>query len=180
MADLKTIYRAARYNEPLRERLNPLQSVFFDVCQGPANAPLAWGAMLAAVGMLLFVAIVQLSVPSKIKVVSEPAGAQVFVDGVAKGQAPLVLKDLGRGRHNIELRQDAFQSRVLTVDIGAFSPSFYSGKLVPVPAKPTVVAESERPESLGSIFETKATEKFGDRKARDAKKKARAVRLASR
>ena len=139
MADLSSIYRAARYRQPLREQLNPLQSLFFEVCQGPSNAPLAWGAILAAIGALLFVGIVRLSVPGSIKVVSEPAGAEVVVDGVSKGQAPLVLRDLPRGRHHVELRQNAFQPKVLTVDIGAFSPSYYKAKLAPVPAKPVIV-----------------------------------------
>jgi len=65
MADLSTLYRAARYHEPLKQQLGPVESVIFEVMQGPANAPLAWGAILAAVGALLFVGIARLSSPRR-------------------------------------------------------------------------------------------------------------------
>ncbi|MBI5549019.1 MAG: hypothetical protein HY901_34480, partial [Deltaproteobacteria bacterium] len=94
MTDLKTLYRAARFHEPLKEELGPVQSLLFEVFQGPSNAPLAWGALLAAVGVLFFVGITRMSVPSAVKVVSEPAGAEVVVDGTPRGHAPLVLRDL--------------------------------------------------------------------------------------
>ena len=173
MADLKTIYRAARFHEPLREQLNPAQNMFFEVCQGPAAAPMAWGAILAAVGALLFVGIVRLSVPSSIKVVSEPSGAEVVVDGVGRGHAPVVLKDLSHGRHNVEVRQDGFQSKVLSADVGAFATSFYMAKLVPVPPKPVVAeAEQARPQSLGELFMVKGEEKIQAKKADSRKKSA--------
>ena len=179
MADLKTIYRAARFHEPLREQLSPAQNVFFEVCQGPASAPLAWGAILAAVGALLFVGIVRLSVPSTIKVVSDPAGAEVMVDGISRGHAPVVLKDLSHGRHNVEVRQDGFQSKVLSADIGAFATSFYMARLAPVPPK-VVAAEVEqaKPQSLGELFMVKGEEKLTPKKA-DKKKVASASRSKS-
>ena len=132
MADLKTVYRAARYHEPLRDELGPVQNLLFEMFQGPANAPLAWGAMLAAVGVLLFVGIVQLSVPSSIKVLANPSGAEVLVDGVSRGQAPLVLKDLPRGRHTVAVRKDGYQTKIWTADIGAFAQRHYLANLVPV------------------------------------------------
>ena len=177
MADLKSIYRAARYREPLREQLNPAQNLFFEVCQGPANAPLAWGAILAAVGALLFVGIVRLSVPSSIKIVSDPAGAEVVVDGVSRGQAPVVVKDLPRGRHSVEVRRDGFQPKVLTADIGAFSSSHYLARLAPVPARPVVVERQAQPPSLGEIFMVKGTTK---QIAASSRKPSRGIRLAAR
>ncbi|HEY3451211.1 MAG TPA: PEGA domain-containing protein [Myxococcales bacterium] len=189
MADLKTIYRAARYNEPLRDELNPVQSAFFEVCQGPANAPLAWGAILAAIGALFFVGIVRLSVPSSIKVVADPAGAEVVVDGVSRGQTPVVLKDLPRGRHNVEVRKDGYQVKVLTADIGAFSQRFYLANLVPVPAKSAVTQqEAAKPQSLAEIFMVKGEEKLvakpgkkvETKKAAASRKSSRSIRLASR
>ncbi len=183
MADLKTIYRAARYNEPLREELSPVQNAFFEVCQGPANAPLAWGAILAAVGALLFVGIVRLSVPSSIKIVSEPSGAEVVVDGVSRGQAPLVLEDLSRGRHNVELRRDGYQVKVLTADIGAFAQRHYLARLAPIPARPAAVTEHEaKPKSLGEIFMVKGEQKITPKpgKAAVSRKGSRGLRVAAR
>ncbi|MGC4117151.1 MAG: PEGA domain-containing protein [Myxococcales bacterium] len=165
MADLRTIYRAARYNEPLLEELGPFQNLFFEVCQGPANAPLAWAAVLAAVGALLFVGIVQLSVPSSIKVVADPSGAEVLVDGVRRGQTPLVLKDLPRGRHTVEVRKDGYQTKVLTADIGAFARRHYLANLVVVPPKPAVTEQEARPQSLTEIFMVKGAVKTAPKPA---------------
>ena len=92
MMDLKTIIRAARHHEPLKEELGPVQNIVFEMAQGPANAPMAWGAIAAAVVALVFVGITRLSVPSSIQVVSEPSGAEVMVDGVNKGVTPLTVK----------------------------------------------------------------------------------------
>lgn len=188
MADLKTIYRAARYNEPLREELNPVQNLFFEVCQGPANAPFAWGAILAAVGALLFVGIVRLSVPSSIKVVSDQRGAEVLVDGMNRGETPVVVKDLPRGRHTIEVRKDGYQSKVLTADIGAFAQRAYLANLVPVPAKPVVTEQEAKPQSLGEIFMVKGEEKISskpekkkaEKKVAASRKSSRGIRLAAR
>lgn len=180
MADLKTLYRAARFHEPLKEELGPVQSTIFEVLQGPTNAPLAWGAILAAIGALFFVGITRLSVPSSVKVVSEPVGAEVLVDGVVKGQAPLVLKDLSHGKHSVEVRQDAFQSKVLSVDIGAFAPRYYSAKLVPVPPK-VVEAEEQKQQSLSQIFLTKAPEAKKVEKPSKSQVRAKTpVRVAAR
>ena len=45
--------------------------------------------------------------PGGLRVKSTPAGAQVFIDGKARGVTPLTLTDVIAGRHTIELKGDA-------------------------------------------------------------------------
>ncbi|MBI5542559.1 MAG: hypothetical protein HY901_01625, partial [Deltaproteobacteria bacterium] len=59
-----------------------------------------------------------------------------------------------------ELRHDAYQTKVLSVEIGAFAARHYVAKLSPVPPKAAVAEEGQqKAQSLGEIFLTKATEK---------------------
>jgi hypothetical protein len=182
MMDLKTIIRAARHHEPLKEELGPVQNIVFEMAQGPANAPMAWGAIAAAVVALVFVGITRLSVPSSIQVVSEPSGAEVMVDGVNKGVTPLTVKDIARGRHSVELRQEAYQPKTLTVDIGAFAQRKYSAKLSPVPPKATVAeADQQQPQTLAQIFIHQPPPEKADKKApAKAAHGKKPVRVASR
>jgi hypothetical protein len=53
-----------------------------------------------------------------LRVSSTPAGAQVIVDGKARGVTPLTLPDLSAGRHTVELKSDAGTVR-RTVTVGA-------------------------------------------------------------
>jgi hypothetical protein len=53
---------------------------------------------------------------------SEPTGAKVFVDGVARGVAPLTLPDLARGEHEVELQLDGLTVRHnVTVQAGGIA-----------------------------------------------------------
>jgi len=183
MVPLSTVIRAARHRQPLQQRLGPIDGLVFEMAQGPANAPLAWGMLAGLVLSLMFVGIVRLSVPSTIKLVTEPSGVEVVVDGVSRGIAPLKLKDLGHGRHNVELRQDGFQTKTLSVDIGAFAQSSYLAKLTPVP--PKVELPEQKPQSLGEIFLTKApepvkTSKSAKKAAVTHARKPAGVRVAAR
>jgi archaellum component FlaG (FlaF/FlaG flagellin family) len=42
-----------------------------------------------------------------LRVTSTPAGAQVLIDGTARGVTPLMLTEISAGRHSIELKGDA-------------------------------------------------------------------------
>jgi hypothetical protein len=44
----------------------------------------------------------------QLTVTSEPAGASVFVDGVRKGNTPVVISDLRKGSHYLQVRQQGF------------------------------------------------------------------------
>ena len=133
---------------------------------------------------LMFVSVTRLSVPSSIQVVSEPAGAEVVVDGVAKGVTPLTVKGITRGRHNVELKQEAYQPKVITVDIGAFAQRKYSAKLTPVPPKVAMDSQEAQPQSLTQVFANRAPEKLEakpEKKVAVAKKAGKKpVRVAQR
>jgi len=156
MVPLSTVIRAARHNQPLKQQLGPIDGLVFEMAQGPANAPMAWGILAGLVLALMFVGIVRLSVPSTIKVASEPTGAEVVVDGVSRGVAPLKLHDLSHGRHNVELKAADYQTKTISVDIGAFAQTSYRATLAPMP-KVEVQAE-QKPPTLSEVFATKATE----------------------
>jgi len=154
---LSELYDAAVHKKPLKEELDPVRGVLFEMLQGPTNAPLQWGLIFAAIVIMGFAGVTRLSVPTRIQIVAEPQGAEVVVDGVVRGTAPLMLKDLPRGRHTVEVRQAEFQTKVLTVDVGAFSPKKYTATLAVVP--PKAVEPVEKQQTLAQIFATKATEK---------------------
>lgn len=46
----------------------------------------------------------------EISVMSNPAGAKVFIDNVEKGVTPLVITDLIIGQHNLKIKKDGFNS----------------------------------------------------------------------
>lgn len=53
---------------------------------------------------LLLAIIAAVSVQTRVNISSQPSGATVFVDGVNRGQTPLMLFDLKIGRHNLKYR----------------------------------------------------------------------------
>jgi archaellum component FlaG (FlaF/FlaG flagellin family) len=81
-------------------------------------------------------------------VTSNPAGAQVLVDGKARGVTPLTLTDLTAGRHAIELRSDAGAvRRTVTVDAdqtAEIDESIFSGWLAVYSPFELVVSEGGR------------------------------------
>ena len=48
---------------------------------------------------------------------SVPSEADVFVDNVAKGQTPCVIKVLDPGQHTIKIEKEGYEERSLTIDI---------------------------------------------------------------
>ena len=58
--------------------------------------------------------------PGQLQVKTEPAGAQVTVDGVAKGTSPITIKDLAPGSHTVALSSDAGSvTQTVSVESGA-------------------------------------------------------------
>ena len=51
----------------------------------------------------------EVSAPTRLDVVSQPAGASVIIDGVERGIAPLTLFDLKPGRHHVKFRLAGFE-----------------------------------------------------------------------
>jgi TonB family protein len=58
-----------------------------------------------------------------LQVESEPAGAQVLVDGVAKGRTPLDVADLPFGAHGVRLELRGYDSQTHSVSLAAESPN---------------------------------------------------------
>jgi len=128
----------------------------FEFLQGPSNAPLAWAAAFAGVLLLLFVGVVRLSVPSAVKIKSDPAGAEVLVDGVLRGQTPIKLAGLSRGRHTLEVREAGYEGKTLDFEIAAFAPSQKSVSLTKREEPVAQAVAPNQPEGgsrgLASIF----------------------------
>ena len=61
-------------------------------------------------------------------VTSEPDGADVFVDSVGRGSAPVLLK-LKAGKHKIQLVRRGYKDWVSEIEVKADSISNVSGKL---------------------------------------------------
>jgi hypothetical protein len=55
----------------------------------------------------------------QLQVRSEPSGAKVSVDGVARGASPLTIADLAPGEHNVHLESDLGSvSQIVTIEAG--------------------------------------------------------------
>ena len=158
-----SLIRAALHNEPLSRELGPLENLAFEFLQGPSHSPTAWAGAGVSVIALLFVGIVQLSVPSSIRVDSSPQGAQVVMNGEVLGDTPLRLTKMERGRHTIELRKEGHRSQVIVADLAAFSPSSYKAKLEEIPPpQPQVLGgetNNSRPMALADVLGTRGTRK---------------------
>lgn len=55
--------------------------------------------------------------PSRLRVLSEPAGAAVRVDGELRGETPLQLDDLAFGNHELEIRLPGHRTVTRTVEL---------------------------------------------------------------
>jgi hypothetical protein len=62
---------------------------------------------------------------------TEPAGAQVSVDGVPKGTSPATLQDIPAGSHTLRLEQAGYQTMVMPVIITAGQMNILSTNLAP-------------------------------------------------
>jgi hypothetical protein len=84
-----------------------------------------------------------------LSVTSTPSGAQVLVDGKARGATPLTLTDLLAGRHTVELKSDAGtvqRTVVVTADKTAeVAESIFSGWLAVYSPFDLVISEGGRP-----------------------------------
>ena len=79
----------------------------------------AWAAALgASVGVLLIFSIVLFFRPGRLTLRTDPAGAEVWIDGV-KLDAPTPLENhrLARGRHEVRLVRTGYRANLFTVDV---------------------------------------------------------------
>ncbi|GMV38564.1 MAG: hypothetical protein AMXMBFR64_02800 [Myxococcales bacterium] len=48
--------------------------------------------------------------PGTTTITATPAGAKVYIDGVLRGPAPVTVKDLQKGEHYVQVRQDGYET----------------------------------------------------------------------
>lgn len=130
-----SLVRAALFNEPLQEQPGPVGQIAFEILQGPVHAPFAWSFVAVAVAFAGVVGVVRASVPSIVAIVSEPAGAEVVVDGASLGVTPLKLKKLTNGPHTVELKLSGYEAKSVHVQIEPFASDRYEAGLIAVPVK---------------------------------------------
>lgn len=89
-----------------------------------------------------------------IRVNPERADARIFVDGVQRGRAPLVLEHVPAGDHQIQVRAEGYQESTRTVPVGAGSTAMLEialeAQLVvaaadPIPTPPQIAAAPDIP-----------------------------------
>ncbi len=63
-------------------------------------------------------------------VVTEPAGAQVYIDGVLIGNSPTTTSGLADGSHSLSIKKDGYQDLSVSVTIRSGETTQYSSSLV--------------------------------------------------
>jgi len=71
--------------------------------------------------------------PVKVPILSEPAGADVLVDGVFVGDTPLPAFSMSPGDHVVELKRAGFVVWNRTIRITANTPTHINATLEPIP-----------------------------------------------
>ncbi len=69
----------------------------------------------------------------KISVISSPPGAQVYLDGVSQGTAPLTITSVTAGSHTVDLELISYQTFQTTVTVSAGQKATVSATLTPIP-----------------------------------------------
>ena len=155
---LKEIIYAARHSEPLSRELTPVENFVFEVAMGPREAPLPWAAVGMSVLALLFVSVIKLSVPSSIRVTSDPRGAEVTVDGKVLGTTPLRITKLEHGSHTVQVRMNGYEPRILYPEIAAFAGNSYAVSLAKIEEAPAPEKSAGAPTSVvAELLGKKAT-----------------------
>ena len=73
-----------------------------------------------------------------LSVTTDPAGAEVYIDGVLRGVSPATIPDLTAGTHMLRLKRQGYQVMTVPVGIPAGKTTEYSTALVPEPRSPGV------------------------------------------
>jgi PKD repeat protein len=71
-----------------------------------------------------------------LSVTTDPAGAEVYIDGVLRGGSPATIPDLPAGTRMLLLRRDGYQVMTVPVEIPAGKTTEYSTALVPESGSP--------------------------------------------
>lgn len=141
------LIRAAKNNEPLDQEPNWLQELVMAYARGWRASPVHYCVAIAIGLVVVGSALVQLSVPGRIRIDSTPTGATVIVDGKAVGQTPIVLSHPEKREHKLELNKSGFEPLLSYFTVSAGAPSSYEFELhgqapveppAPIASAPTV------------------------------------------
>ncbi len=80
---------------------------------------------------------------------SEPSGSTVFVNGVVRGQTPLILQSLEPGIYEIRIQKDGHLSYSSRITLQKEEPSLISGRLETWPSQ--LISENPPPLTLKSL-----------------------------
>jgi hypothetical protein len=72
----------------------------------------------------------------KVSVSSAPSGAEVTIDNLFRGYAPVVVPDIAPGTHSISLKVQGYSDWISTVQVNAGETAQVVGTLSPLPAPP--------------------------------------------
>jgi hypothetical protein len=67
-----------------------------------------------------------------LSVITDPAGAKVFVDDVLRGASPAIVPNLPAGAHTLRLEKEGYRNMTVPVGIDDGKTTNYSTALVPV------------------------------------------------
>ncbi|MDO8841627.1 PEGA domain-containing protein [Methanocalculus sp.] len=73
----------------------------------------------------------------KVNVNSAPSGAEVYIDNLFRGYAPVVVPDIAPGTHSISLKMQGFSDWISTVQVNAGQTAQVVGTLTPTAVLPT-------------------------------------------
>jgi hypothetical protein len=89
-----------------------------------------------------------------LSVITDPAGATIFIDGVQQGISPATIPGISAGTHTMLLKRDGYQDLTLPVTITAGSTQHYSSALLKsgeVTMGTTIPRKSSMP-GCGAVF----------------------------
>jgi hypothetical protein len=125
----RELIQAAKHDEPLDQEPTWVQEQVMAFARGWRASPVHYCVAIAVGLVLLGILFVHVSVPSHVRLESTPDGARVTVDGKDVGQTPIVLKDLDRREHKLELSKPGFELFQSYFTVSAGAPSSYQFSL---------------------------------------------------
>lgn len=115
--------------------------------------------LLIAVALLVsHAASAQDSATGKLRVKTDTAEVEVFLDGKSAGRTPLMLKDLTSGKHRIALLKDGYEDHLQEVDVSLDKTNVMfvvmkprSVKLPDLPVEFRVTDQGRRSKNVGTL-----------------------------
>lgn len=88
----------------------------------------------------------------RVNVMSQPSGAEVYIDNLFRGYSPVVVPDIAPGSHPITLKVPGYSEWMSTVQVNAGETAQVSATLTPKPAPPQPTPSGSLPvAALGAV-----------------------------